>query len=837
MMKKFIRTPLITCLSVGFITAYSQKTGNIVEIFGKEKVETVAEGKVIHQFREGLVLKKAMRPGLIDGTGDILFWEISSGVFERPQESQVLKDDYAKASKEKPVWQKALADSAGIFQLDLQRGYLYTELESKEVATVLLEATGHTRVYINGMPHEGDHYDYGYTLIPFKLKKGLNQFVYTYGRFPRIRSRIVLPRQPVMFSPRDLTLPSILTDENQTRWAAVRVLNTTEKALENYSLTCKLADGSEATLPMDRIEALTTRKVKFQIPAYKNLHSGEKVEALLVLKNPRGKIVDQLPITLRVHDTRHHHERTFVSLIDGSVQYYSMIPSLSDKPHQAFVLSVHGASVEATNQARAYKQKDWCHIVAPTNRRPFGFNWEEWGRLDALEVMQDAMQRLSIDSSRIYLTGHSMGGHGTWYLGATYPDRWAAIAPCAGYPDIIRYRKTGSDSALMALPHFSMLYRGARAGRTLDLLPNFLQSGVYILHGSADAVVPTEQARNMRQLLGTFHNNFCYYEYPGGTHWYGDHSMDWPPLFDFLRQNRIPKLHEVDSLEFLTASPGVSASDYWVDILQQIHPLELSRIKAVRKSDTIIVSTENIACLRLRISALHFKANPLLLLDGKTLQLTTNDDLIIRLKNNSWEVGEPPLAYEKHPQRYGSFKMAFTNHMVFVYATGGTQEENEWYRNKAVFDAETFLYLGNGSIDIIPDKAYDPSRYAGRNIILYGNADNNRAWDKVLGNCPVRVEKKGIRFGKKYLSGTDLGTMFCYPHSTDPKALVGIVAGTGSKGMQATFSNHYFSGITGFPDLLIFTHDWIKEGPSAIKVSGFFGNDWSVDKGDFVITD
>ena len=33
-----------------------------------------------------------------------------------------------------------------------------------------------------------------------------------------------------------------------------------------------------------------------------------------------------------------------------------------------------------------------------------------------------------------------MGGHGTWYLGVTYPDKFAAIAPCAGYPDLLGYR-------------------------------------------------------------------------------------------------------------------------------------------------------------------------------------------------------------------------------------------------------------------------------------------------------------------------------------------------------------------------------------------------------------
>lgn len=39
-----------------------------------------------------------------------------------------------------------------------------------------------------------------------------------------------------------------------------------------------------------------------------------------------------------------------------------------------------------------------------------------------------------------------MGGHGTWYLGATYPGKWAAIAPSAGYPTLAAY---GSHDGLV----------------------------------------------------------------------------------------------------------------------------------------------------------------------------------------------------------------------------------------------------------------------------------------------------------------------------------------------------------------------------------------------------
>ena len=55
------------------------------------------------------------------------------------------------------------------------------------------------------------------------------------------------------------------------------------------------------------------------------------------------------------------------------------------------MLTLHGASVDAFNQARSYSPKPDLWIVAPTNRRPFGFDWQDWGRLDAYEVLDHAL--------------------------------------------------------------------------------------------------------------------------------------------------------------------------------------------------------------------------------------------------------------------------------------------------------------------------------------------------------------------------------------------------------------------------------------------------------------
>jgi fermentation-respiration switch protein FrsA (DUF1100 family) len=732
-------------------------------------------------------------------------------------------------------WEPIGVDTSGYFTGDLYRAYVYTEFNSPEDRIALLDASGHTRIYINGEPHEGDHYDYRHTLIPFKLKEGENTFIYTYGRFGRVNSKIVIPSKELMFSNRDLTLPSLIIGEIDAKWGAVRVINASEKYQPGLNIDCILETGEKQSYSTDFIMPMTVRKLKFRIPALAKKFEKEVIAATLILRNESGEEIDRTQININVKDASKYHERTFVSGIDGSVQYFSVVPSTSNEPKQAFVLSVHGASVEATNQARAYKQKDWAHIVAPTNRRPFGFNWEEWGRLDALEVLEEGRKLFDTDLQKTYLTGHSMGGHGTWFLGATYPDKWAAIAPAAGYPDIIGYRRTGTDTAMLAKPHFQMVERGALAGRVLNIMRNYIQSGVYVLHGGADEVVPVVQARMMRENLGKFHDNFTYYEYPGGSHWYGDHCMDWPPLFNFLKQNTIPLAKDVKNIEFHTASPGVSASNYWITINQQDKSY-LNSIANLRiANDTIFAQLQNVECITIHLSMLDLVSAPVINIEEQNIFPNTTDDIILKKVNGKWRVVNALNLAEKYPQRYGGFKLAFINNVVLVYATKGTDEENEWYRNKARYDAEAFLYKANGSFDVIPDVDFSPEKFKDRNVIIYGNSNNNKAWNMMLNHCPVQVSNNRIVFGKKVMEGEDLGTYFIYPRNDSQIASIGVVAGTGYSGMNATFANDYFSGITGFPDLLIFSVDWIKEGLDAVKVSGFFGSDWSIEKGDFVI--
>ena len=835
-----------------------QKQGNIVAYFGKEKVQKIHEGSLLHTFTNGLLLP----------TESLGF--NSSSLPKDPVLSAFLTDEAIEIKSGTamnevpghPAWQQIQADSTSTFRhRALRSGYLYIEYTSQHTEDAIFEASGHTMALINGYPHEGDHYDYGWSLIPIRLHKGKNTFLLKGGRFAQMRARLIRPLKTIAFTQRDKTLPDVLKEEGGILYGAIRVMNIQQKDFKAGSIICQLGDKSAAT-PLPNVAAMYVRKVPFQIPVPENIH-GKKAIFSMTLKDRVGRVLDTCTIALNIKSKYDHHKQTFISQIDGSVQYYSIAPCTDTTlAHPALFFSVHGASVEAVNQAHAYKKKSWGHVVAPTNRRPFGFAWEDWGRLDALEVFDHAQKFLHTDPVHTYLTGHSMGGHGTWYLGATYPDRWAAIAPCAGYPDLLGYRdsfrrrlKNMSDEelkqfgmtrqrveAMMATHSLSdpadimldsIVRRAGNPSRTLKLKRNYLHYGIYILHGEKDTVVPTFIAREMVQNLAGFHPDFAYYEYPGGQHWFGDQSVDWPPIFEFFKFRHLKADHNINKIEFYTASPGVSSSSHFVQIYQQEVPFGISSFD-FNRDEAASIHTKNVHTLAIDLAKMG-NAAASLQVDDQKISLPDNASKIYMSKRDQqWRIIQKPSAREKGPLRNGGFKDAFRHNMVLVYASHGSKTENAWWYHRALYDAEKFYYRANGNVELIKDTAFSPEKYPDQNVILYGNSTNNAAWQGLLKNCPLQVKKGLLSLGQKKLAGDNWGAYFIYPRSDSETASVGIVSATGQKGMKAAFANHYLVNGTTFPDVMIFGDKMIGEGLGALQCAGFFGNDWSVDTGDFV---
>lgn len=730
------------------------------------------------------------------------------------------------------AWTDAKAGEDGWFSgRAFGGGYARVRISSSQARTVLLEAQGASHVYVNGEPRAGDVYSYGYLSLPVRLKAGENELIFRCQR-GRLRVEFVESPKPISLDARDATLPDRVRGVSQTLTGALVVKNATNAALRDLRIETSSKGGRKLSSPVPLVPAMSARKVPIEIGPGSN-------EALTVRLLRGGKEIDRIEVKVRTRGPLETRRVTFLSDIDGSVQYYALNPAQAPNA-PGLILSLHGASVEAQGQADAYAGKSWANIVAATNRRPYGYDWEDWGRIDTLEVLALAKKTYPHDPARVSLTGHSMGGHGTWYIGAHYPDLFGAIAPSAGWISSFTYadarRVTGDD------PVSAILRRAANVGDTAPLVRNYASLGIYALHGDADDNVPPTEARDMMKLIAPFHRDNVLKEIPGQNHWWdlsdeaGADAVDYAPMMDFLARHAVPAKNQVRELEFLTFNPEVSSRCYWATVESQTKSMELSEIKlrVDPYSRRFIGTTKNVEQLALDLSVLMPGKEIKIELDGQKSTATVKAGSILRLRRvgETWQAaGEIPVD-QKNPRRAGPFRLGFNHRMIFVYGTQGTAEEKAWAYAKARYDAESWWYRGNGAVDVIPDTEFDERRDRDRSVVVFGNSETNGAWKSLLGASPVQVDRRGVRVGSRVVSGDDLACLFVRPRPGSDVASVAVVAGTGLVGARTTNNLPYLQPMLGLPDLLVVGADTWDKGFGGVRVAGFFGNDWSVERGD-----
>ena len=128
----------------------------------------------------------------------------------------------------------------------------------------------------------------------------------------------------------------------------------------------------------------------------------------------------------------------------------------------------------------------------------------------AVAALQQTMRDFHVDPNRIYLTGLSMGGHGTWYVAYRHPELFAAVVPICGW---VREWPQFKGS-LPAVP-------GDSAGVMPALAQRLAKVSVWIFHGEMDQVVPVNGSRepaaalkaagadvHYTELLGLNHNSW-----------------------------------------------------------------------------------------------------------------------------------------------------------------------------------------------------------------------------------------------------------------------------------------------------------------------------------------
>lgn len=106
-------------------------------------------------------------------------------------------------------------------------------------------------------------------------------------------------------------------------------------------------------------------------------------------------------------------------------------PQMPSRPEDAPPIKVRKRWPEGKRKPMLRETLDAEQIGGPLGP-PNG--WHE-GEKDLLLILDDVLRETRADPDRVYLTGLSYGGFGTWYMAMHYPDRWAAIAPMCGAGD------------------------------------------------------------------------------------------------------------------------------------------------------------------------------------------------------------------------------------------------------------------------------------------------------------------------------------------------------------------------------------------------------------------
>src|SRR5690606_1851775 len=143
--------------------------------------------------------------------------------------------------------------------------------------------------------------------------------------------------------------------------------------------------------------------------------------------------------------------------------HYRLMPPADRKPDQKYPLVVflHGAGERGTDNTRQllyfpeqmaqprWRQAFPCYVLAPQCREDRKWVNGDWSAPDdpelsptpseqlqvVMQMIQQTLREEAVDSDRVYLTGLSMGGFGTWDLAVRHPDWFAAIAPICGGAD------------------------------------------------------------------------------------------------------------------------------------------------------------------------------------------------------------------------------------------------------------------------------------------------------------------------------------------------------------------------------------------------------------------
>lgn len=239
-----------------------------------------------------------------------------------------------------------------------------------------------------------------------------------------------------------------------------------------------------------------------QLPQALTVHVGDKADAhdvtirymLFVPKNYKAD-GEKLPLMLFLHGLGESSNDDL-----NRVKIHGPAKFVDTRPDFPFVL--------ITPQCPPPPGYNPAVTVARTSPEVVKLVKRAWKPEELIQLVDHAIGKLNVDRDRVYVTGLSMGGFGTWRLVATYPERFAAAVPICG----------GGDPEQMAKP--------------LSRIP------IWAFHGAKDPTVPLSESQKMVDAIRHEKGDVRLTVYPDVQHNSWAATYDNPEVYTWLLAHR-----------------------------------------------------------------------------------------------------------------------------------------------------------------------------------------------------------------------------------------------------------------------------------------------------------
>ena len=446
--------------------------------------------------------------------------------------------------------------------------------------------------------------------------------------------------------------------------------------------------------------------------------------------------------------------------------------------------------VEATRYWPPFRPVDYI-AAAPYARGTAGY--QGIPEQDVYDMIDDLRSRFLIDEDRIYLTGLSMGGGGTLWLGLTRPDLWAAIAPvCPAPPD-----------------------------GTAELAGNAMNMPVHLFVGDKDFLYPV--ASEWKTKLEAAAQRLDYIEYPGVGHnswewaYKGGFIFEW---FSQFRRDLYPEQVKFSSGRFKYNKA------YWVKF-DDLVPGEMATIDAkFTGKNRVEVQTTGLGAFTLTLEG-HpmFEAakKVSLTVDGQPYSAKSAGAVSFTKTDGRWTNKKfTPGLTAKQPGGEGPVSAAVAGSHIYVYGTGGNPSPEELAARRAQA-AEAADWMGRGGRimvfpRVISDQQVRQSDYVTSNLVLFGTRETNAIIEQFADRLPLHLDADAPDYGLLYIYPMNRHYLLIssgLPWWTPPKKACG------QQGL--TFMGSKIEMLKKYGDFILF-----RESPDNVISQGIFDNEWKL---------